>query len=1675
MKVAIKYLCFCVCLFSSVTAEARGIANMNSGIVYEAMKDQYEELAQDMHEYDTIVRDIPVDWPCVIYPFGFTPEYFASLPNATPSTGVELVSMPYSNSLGDVLLSYKIFLPIAHHNLQPELIVTYNSERGIGNLGAGWNLDIPAVTLDTSCVQCPQSDYLLNGRRVVKGETRSNDTDEFYFYKKNYKEEIIRYIRNKNNFDEGTWKLTDTKGITYYYGKYDKDSTIIDVCRRNREIVEWKLCRIENPYGDYVNYVYDEGISGRDSIFVGNPGKKPHTCIILQKGNASSYYKKIVVLYAKEKPNGNDQWVEIRHYDFDIKNDYLEKIHSSGQKVRGDVAVGNIISYTHKFDYYDDRDSVKKYREYRNQYRNISVDSMIVDRTGLLKTVHTPLGGCYTIDYSYSELPDTLGAAKHSEQKEIIGDPIVEKYISLFTKKVDDSIKAAEMYKKQLVSYSRTKLDSMVKQGVDISLIPFDTLVQWHFNYTDRSKGKRVMTSLWVNDGIAADGLPSLNRYTYENPDCDSLGMFLGFGKVTTYNINTKTRDTLRKRVKSYDTSDIFRHSLIKKSEVYEGVDGEILQSVEYDWGIKMRGNLYSVGLREKKESIGNYTHVTTYEYCNIPDMGIDNVNKIHSIKYDDHSSMSFDYKTNGNGGMGLKSEIVLKEEDCLTAYHFTYSDQEPYHLISMKNGSKQTKFSYDKDGNISSIVSQVDGNGDSVVTRYLYDRRYNMFLERIDDNRGYRTELEDYDYPYGVATTIRDYNGFELRRSLDGYGRIDTILAPNEQDNNIPYSIIYLYRVKPQKEGSDLISENIYSDSLVLHISDQIYSGQIPDSVQLIILSSLMNKQIEEIDLEKSKVCLRDDMFMDPVFTVSYDTISIEECHCNDIANPIAAVTIRYNSIYNNINGSEGEKDSTLYDCIFVDGFAREMQDIKKVELTNIDQSLSAVENKGKRYVAYNAKTYDPFGRVKSICAPHIYGKSVVELEYDNLVYGEGDTIVSYDILDRLDTLSTNGYKIENNYQTIKGEGVLLTRVLNGNEIFGDTLEIVSYDYRNRISRKEVQCTNARKSDSDVRSFIQREKYYYDPLGRVTHFITPDDDKWYWYDSLGHIIREKSIRHGEIKYKYDRVGNLIEKQLADGNVIQYRYNRDLLTGISYKNPHHDVYLIYGDKNASYNRVGRLAMLVDETGVQEFYYGRHGEVTKIRRTLVVPNKSIETYTTQFKYDTWNRLAEVIYPDGEMVKYRYNNAGQIEHVWGEKSFLYNYVDRIGYDIRGNIVHFDYCNGDEVFRNQNAGRYMSNVLNQRISTKQLSHKQIIGHKSQIDTIDYHGFKLTKEYYLNNALKERNENINVVTGTQDFLYAVHYLAYDDSARLYIDKTTISQKNFIANGDSVFELRYKYHYTHPYLPNYKQERNNEVNGKYRTHYYGYNPNGEVISHRDLFVSNPEDSNLPVGGDNVNQYAYDGEGRILSKSENGYMTSYWYSGDGSLTYTITGEQGAVFVNATPAFQEKHPDQYYVCVNPYFERGSDSIWIKHIYVDGHPWVSKVEDNASYGAEACRVERAAINLSDTLSYQMLWENSYKSLSHRFTVLDSSAVGIAGYKPYPNPGTSMLRSANVDMGNDNYEYQQFYYHYDNNGNIILATDLEGKVYQTPIFFRSGDMIYNEKKGMWDCTDFNNRWDY
>ena len=103
----------------------------------------------------------------------------------------------------------------------------------------------------------------------------------------------------------------------------------------------------------------------------------------------------------------------------------------------------------------------------------------------------------------------------------------------------------------------------------------------------------------------------------------------------------------------------------------------------------------------------------------------------------------------------------------------------------------------------------------------------------------------------------------------------------------------------------------------------------------------------------------------------------------------------------------------------------------------------------------------------------------------------------------------------------------------------------------------------------------------------------------------------------------------------------------------------------------------------DASGGEAYYYGNQGEVVKTVRSVMVSTADVRTYVYGATYDSWNRVRTMTYPDGEVVTYTYNAAGQIASVKSNKQGKEEtIVEKVGYDKDGHTVYTKLGNGTET---------------------------------------------------------------------------------------------------------------------------------------------------------------------------------------------------------------------------------------------------------------------------------------------------------------------------------------------------------------------------------------------------------
>ena len=477
----------------------------------------------------------------------------------------------------------------------------------------------------------------------------------------------------------------------------------------------------------------------------------------------------------------------------------------------------------------------------------------------------------------------------------------------------------------------------------------------------------------------------------------------------------------------------------------------------------------------------------------------------------------------------------------------------------------------------------------------------------------------------------------------------------------------------------------------------------------------------------------------------------------------------------------------------------------------------------------------------------------------------------------------------------------------------------------------------------------------------------------------------------------------------------------------------------------------------DDSNAVEYFYGKMGEVVKTRTTLIVPNQAIATYVTQWKYDSHNRLLEMIYPDEEKITYSYNLGGQLTHVRGYKSYGYDYVQKIGYDKFEQRNYLKYCNGAETFYtydpqrrrlqnlvvNAKSGTIMDNAYSYDAMSNVLS----VANNAPLPQGGKAGGQMSHTYGYD-ALYRLTSAGGTYKGA-DNKSATYTLAmgYDNMHRITSKKQHLSQSNLQFNGslNAGYDLTYTYNSDEGkkfQLANVRdinyhtEETPTESTNINNGHKYTYDANGNLVY---INTSRVKKDGKEDEKTTEQKYRWDEENRLLAADENGFVSNYWYDADGERTAKTSGENEAIYVNSEFSGGNTGTARFSLYVSPYLVAGQGGKYTKHIYVGSQRIVSKLGDLASYGADPRRIPYAG-NEADglTINYKDKYAKQLQSIKDNYKAFDQPYNGkdnddyVNGQGFCCNDGTpeaaqamARTRAANGNFKpNDDYEKMQFY---------------------------------------------------
>jgi len=197
----------------------------------------------------------------------FVPTQMSGLAAANPLAGYSTIAPPEPNNMGTANLTYPIQVPVGRGGMQPNIMLTYNSNGGNGVCGMGWDLPVPCISVETRWGVPLYHDedetetYLLNGEQLLvshdslptfarRYENRdANYTKRFYPRVEGAFDSILRHGTSPQTY---WWEVFDRQGTCYIYGQGNGELR----SRQRNAVAKWYLTRVIDRDGNTTRYHY---------------------------------------------------------------------------------------------------------------------------------------------------------------------------------------------------------------------------------------------------------------------------------------------------------------------------------------------------------------------------------------------------------------------------------------------------------------------------------------------------------------------------------------------------------------------------------------------------------------------------------------------------------------------------------------------------------------------------------------------------------------------------------------------------------------------------------------------------------------------------------------------------------------------------------------------------------------------------------------------------------------------------------------------------------------------------------------------------------------------------------------------------------------------------------------------------------------------------------------------------------------------------------------------------------------------------------------------------------------------------------------------------------------------------------------------------------------------------
>lgn len=1019
------------------------------------------------------------------------------------------------------------------------------------------------------------------------------------------------------------------------------------------------------------------------------------------------------------------------------------------------------------------------------------------------------------------------------------------------------------------------------------------------------------------------------------------------------------------------------------------------------------------------------------------------------------------------SSGQTLPSSIV--ESDVASAFPaLTEKTTSIFEGLVNVNIKHINTYEYDSLGNVI-----VEWDIDEAGSQLRYEREYQYDFDKYLVDKVSSEKVYGADGLYRHTDYLRDSDGnnIQIVEHFEDNQQAVTDLTYDEYGN-------VLSKANPENYlGERLIYEYQYDSTQHQYL---IYEKDSYGYESFYKYEYFYNEMIESVDLNRQTTLYEYDANGRP-HTVTYPM----EFNNGD------AYSIRYEYFpladvaYSVSHYFDPQHESDLLTVAFADGLQRIVQEKVQSEIFKNGQS-------NLQYIVSGTEYFDGLGRVVSRFLP------ILDDPSNAFIFKDGEdeempTVIAYDVLDRPIRIKDpyNGvthfnYTIQNDLEV----GKALTTITT------DALDHISQNFYN--VRGNILAQRYEGPQGDVWT-----KYQYDGFDQVLNIIDAYQNvTTYEYDLLGRRISVKVPDAGVTQLKYDKANNLIERITAtirdvvstDG-AIKYKYDKERLIQIDYpKYFQNKVQIHYGSPQDSFNRAGRIWLQEDATGGREYFFDVNGNPTKTIRTVMVNRTNVFTYVSEATYDTWGRINQMIYPDGEQVNYFYNQGGALVSMSGLKGDKeQQYIKQFGYDKFGDCIFKSYGNdivdayeydlkGRLVERKTSRG---NDILMSEMYEYDKVDNLVSKANQQSSSSDVGGSY--NESFVYDTLYRMSEALGAWTNGEGSEGYDIFFDYDD-----INNVTLKSQSHTVND--ALQILTSRTFDYQYEDNEQPTRPTEIGGRDAA----YDKNGNLLSLSSQNVFN------------FKQNVFDEENRLIGHSNNGKLSRYTYDAFGKRTIKSKDSNFGVSINGAAAGFVEHVLDFKVNVSPYFT-AYENEYRKHYFVDDDRFLTKI----GTGIFQTTLGQGPTITAGGIDYKKRIQ-AYEDAIYLYYAelgVPPGPPGLLAFEGQPEINTNSLPEATIDSviylaptnwpllpppdtmgppgppvffenanlsnqtvqagfnfsaGNIVNEVEQFYYHEDNFGSVRLSTGISGNVRQYALYFPTGELWKLSNLGI-DSTSF------